>query len=562
MVNARKSKNSNEGTSARLIGEASQEILKPYKTFRVAVSGDVTLTKLETEIVDARDFQRLRYIKQLGTAYLVYPTALHTRFDHSLGTLYEANRFIQNIRHNPHSSPKQQEIPYDDELLIRLAALLHDINHVPFGHTLEDETRVLPVTHAEDNERRELFLGRNSNIGRKLLGKIGEGNYSRLIKILSSEHTKVPQLGEVAYIADIVNNTLCADLIDYLKRDLYFCYLTEGFGERFLKYLFLENVLTEDIETKKPLESRRLVVRLWKQKDNRYYPRRDVLSELLNLLRVRYTLAERVYFHHAKLASGAMVARAISSARKASGEHKLSDQDLFSRGDEVILFLVEQSDQVARKLIGAIKGRSVHKLIYSLPRAEADAKRLTPILETEFLEKPDSRVAMEDELARLVGGDPGDVLICCPSSDMNKKHASMLVTWGTEVSDIKELKDIREEEDLATYRGMDSILKSHDALWNLNVFASPKIRDEGRLKEHLFEMSVALASASSAERDKKLEEATWKRIIDIGREESADLKVADEVKEEAVALRRGVKDKITDDWIRGKFRSSKESSSP
>jgi len=560
MVNTKKSRGSEGGTSARLIGEASQKLLEPYKTFRIAVSGDVTLTKLETEIVDTRDFQRLRYIKQLGTAYLVYPTALHTRFDHSLGTLHEASRFIENIKRNPQSSPDQKAISYDDDLLIRLAALLHDIGHVPFGHTLEDETRVLYVTHTEDNERREAFLGRGSNIGRKLLEKIGEDSYSRLIKILSSEHSKVPQLGEIAYIADIVNNTLCADLIDYLQRDLYFCYLTEGFGERFLKYLFLENVEAVDIETKKPQKAKRLVVRLWKQKDHRYYPRRDVLSELLNLLRVRYTLAERVYFHPTKLASGVMVARAISSAREAPGEHKLSDQDLFSQGDEVILSLVEQSNQVATKLVGAIRERSLHKLIYSFSRAEADAKRITTILEAEFLEKPDSRVAMEDELARLVGGDPGDVLICCPSCDMNKKYASMLVTWGTEISNIKELKDIREEEDLATYRGMDSILKSHDALWSLNVFASPKICEEERLKEHLVEMSAALASTSSAERDKKLDEATWKRIIDIGREESAGLKLADEVKREAVALRRGTKDKITDDWIRRKLHSSKESS--
>ncbi len=438
----------------RLMGEADKKLLEPHKTFRVAVSGDVTLTKLETEIIDTRDFQRLRYIKQLGTAYLVYPTALHTRFDHSLGTLHEATRLIRNIRENPLSSESQKQIPNEDELLIRLAALLHDITHVPFGHTLEDETKVLTMTHTEDKDRRVTLLGRDSEIGNKLLKTVGEGNYSNLMDILSTEHLQVPKLGPIAYIADIVNNTLCADLIDYLKRDPYFCYLTESFGERFLRYLFLDNVKSDT------QESRRLIVRLWKQKYAEYYPRRDVLSELLNLLRVRYTLAERVYFHNTKLASGAMIARAIWSAKMGSGGQKLDEKDLISHGDEVILALAAKFSPVSKRLVDAVKQRSIHKLVYTLPRAEADARRLVPALETRFLDTPGDRVYIEDERARLVGGEPGDVLICCPSAEMNKKYASMLVTWGTGTGGVKELKDIREEEDLATYRLMDSIFRT------------------------------------------------------------------------------------------------------
>src|ERR1041385_5875806 len=67
------------------------DYLKIAKTIRIAVSGDVFLTKLETEIIDTTDFQRLWVIRQLGTVNTVYPTALHTRFDHSLGTLAMAN---------------------------------------------------------------------------------------------------------------------------------------------------------------------------------------------------------------------------------------------------------------------------------------------------------------------------------------------------------------------------------------------------------------------------------------------------------------------------------------
>jgi len=95
--------------------------------------GDIEIHDKEIEIVDSKPFQRLRRIKQLGLADLVYPCAKHTRFDHSLGTLSAAQLMIDNL--------KKQGIEIKDEDIdcIRYYALLHDISHIPFGHTLEDE---------------------------------------------------------------------------------------------------------------------------------------------------------------------------------------------------------------------------------------------------------------------------------------------------------------------------------------------------------------------------------------------------------------------------------------
>src|SRR5215216_6722061 len=101
------------------------------KLIRDAVHGDIELGSLEVELIDTPEFQRLRGIKQLGTAYLVFPSAVHTRFEHSLGTSWMAHRLVESIR-------RTRSVSLDDELLIRVAALLHDIMHIPFGHTLED----------------------------------------------------------------------------------------------------------------------------------------------------------------------------------------------------------------------------------------------------------------------------------------------------------------------------------------------------------------------------------------------------------------------------------------
>src|SRR5438034_7722286 len=120
------------------------------KLIRDAVHGDIEMSSLEVELMDTPEFQRLRGIRQLGTAYLVFPSAVHTRFEHSLGTSWMAHRILQSIR-------RGYDVSADDEILIRVAALLHDITHIPFGHTLEDERRVLP-RHDKDEERVDYFL--------------------------------------------------------------------------------------------------------------------------------------------------------------------------------------------------------------------------------------------------------------------------------------------------------------------------------------------------------------------------------------------------------------------
>ena len=96
----------------------STSLLKPAKTIRIAVSGDVLLTQLEIDLIDTPDFQRLRRVRQLGTACFVYPTALHTRFDHSLGTLAIAIRMLDSIRKNAHNNPSQRDIDDDQEILL------------------------------------------------------------------------------------------------------------------------------------------------------------------------------------------------------------------------------------------------------------------------------------------------------------------------------------------------------------------------------------------------------------------------------------------------------------
>ncbi|MCE5252156.1 HD domain-containing protein, partial [bacterium] len=95
---------------------------------RDPIHGFIGISELERKIIDTEIFQRLRRIKQLALAYLVYPGALHTRFEHSLGVLNIAGKIAEKLFNE--GVIKNQ----DNVQIIRLAALLHDLGHGPFSH--------------------------------------------------------------------------------------------------------------------------------------------------------------------------------------------------------------------------------------------------------------------------------------------------------------------------------------------------------------------------------------------------------------------------------------------
>lgn len=102
-----------------------------------SVHGNIDLTEVEKGIIDTWVFQRLRRIRQLGTAEFVYPGATHSRFAHSLGAMFVMDQYLNNVKKDG------QPIAENDEMIqkLRLAALLHDIGHYPFSHATETMIR-------------------------------------------------------------------------------------------------------------------------------------------------------------------------------------------------------------------------------------------------------------------------------------------------------------------------------------------------------------------------------------------------------------------------------------
>src|SRR5947208_3376332 len=306
------------------------------KLIRDAVHGDIEMGPLEVELMDTAEFQRLRGIKQLGTAYLVFPSAVHTRFEHSLGTSWMAHRMIESLR-------RSQTITAEDENLIRVSALLHDFTHIPFGHTLEDERRVLP-RHDKDEQRTDYFL-RLSTVGRILKR---EGLQDAVIRTLKGDET---------YRSDIIGGAISADLLDYLRRDTYFCGLCQYYDPGIFECFIIDN--------------NRLVVNLEKHGMLRH----DALSELVNLLRIRYTLSERVYYHHTKVSSGAMISKAVELALREG----LTVEELRTHRDETLMWILRElysRNSTVAHLLNRIESRQLYRACYVLTTEVVEKRRV------------------------------------------------------------------------------------------------------------------------------------------------------------------------------------------
>ncbi|MCS7079617.1 MAG: HD domain-containing protein [Chloracidobacterium sp.] len=402
------------------------------KTIRDAVHGDMAFSADEVRLLDTRAMQRLRGIKQLGLSSLVYPSAVHTRFEHSLGACHLAGRIIDSLEQKG-----VYRFTEDERRRIRAMALLHDITHVPFGHTFEDERRIAP-RHDADAARLDAIL--DDDLGWELER---QGLLATVRAHLTDGVARTP---DDDFLHDIFAGTICADLLDYLRRDARFCGLTVDYDDRlFTLFTRLGGRLALDL-----------------QRHGRF--RHDALSEVVQVLRMRYLLTERVYFHHAKIAAGAMLSKALEMAI-AAGRFRYAD--LFHLRDDVFLYVLRQQTAdlpEVRRLLADIECRRLYKPIFWTTRDGIREEELAD-LKRRFYENADgARAQLETELCEAVGMPQGSVIVYCPSPDMSLKEADVTVQLSETQS--ARLSSLRHPE-------IETLLLRHRQLWRLVVLACP-----------------------------------------------------------------------------------------
>ena len=255
------------------------------KAIRDPLYGFVDISDLELQVIDSEVFRRLLSIKQLSHAYVVYPTAIHSRFEHSLGTMHIADQIAQVL-----------ELSHDDRENIRLAALLHDVGHGPFSHLFESSMKRVNPGQSDPHEKiSQIIIGEDPELGH-ILGDVK----NRIINLLKTE----PDFGNPeSLLASMISSGLDADKLDYLRRDSH--HIGVAYGQFDLARI-LHNLSTTknrsrvlvDSGGKDALESYRLA---------------------------RYLMHVQVYEHHARLAADNMFKRALDIAIH---EEDVIDKDL------------------------------------------------------------------------------------------------------------------------------------------------------------------------------------------------------------------------------------------
>ena len=334
---------------------------------RDPLHNNIRLDPLARELIETPAFQRLRYVRQLGLAFLVYPGATHTRFEHALGTYHLARRSLALLG----EERGLEAVANDEPAIVAAAALLHDLGHYPFSHALEE----IGAMHHEEVARALIAGG---EIGEILTRTLGNDAPARIIALVRGESRSPLQR--------LISGSLDLDKLDYLRRDALMCGVS--YGDIDVDRLLNSLVLVDDPE------SRGLTVGIAEKG----------LSALESLLFAKYQMYRNVYWHHAIRSATAMYKRLVAEALDAGA---LPADRLAAFTDEGLLHVLETANL---PMLAALRGRKLYKRAFECPAAELSADVAEWIADDPVL-----TAAAENALAIELGLQPGELLLDYPT---------------------------------------------------------------------------------------------------------------------------------------------------
>ncbi|MFI5233494.1 MAG: HD domain-containing protein [Gemmatimonadales bacterium] len=322
-------------------------------------------------LLDTGVVQRLRYVRQLGLAHLVYPGATHSRFEHALGAYHLARRTLARLQ----DEGGLEGVAADEGPVVAAAALLHDVGHYPFSHALEE----IGVPHHEAVSRPLVTGGAVAEI---LRTSIAPDAPERIYALICGESPSPLQ--------GLISGSLDLDKMDYLKRDALMCGVP--YGEIDEDRLMHALVILDD-----PATGRRAVG-----------VRTKGLSALESLLFAKYQMYRNVYWHHAVRSATAMYKRMVQTAL---GDGALEITALGRYTDEGLLATLEVTAQgEVRALLRDLLARRLFKRAFEAPAAALAMDSL------EWLaDEPERARRAERAIAARLGLEPDDVLLDFPA---------------------------------------------------------------------------------------------------------------------------------------------------
>ncbi|OLB14961.1 MAG: hypothetical protein AUH07_03795 [Gemmatimonadetes bacterium 13_2_20CM_70_9] len=352
-----------------------------FEVVRDPLWNNIRLDPEALAVVDTAAVQRLRYVRQLGHAFLVYPGATHSRFEHALGAYHLARRLLAQVE-----DAGDARVEPADRVRLKLAALLHDIGHYPFSHALEEAG--LP--------HHEVLAGRQL---------ASDGLAQRLAELDAPAEQLLPLIQGTARepLAGLVSGSLDVDKLDYLSRDAWMCGVPYG-------VIDVDRLLTSLTVASDPDGRRTLALH------------EKGLAALESLLFAKYQMYRNVYWHHAVRSATAMFKRLV---RRAIATAQLEPAAVAVATDDGLIHDLMQRDTTG--LARRLRERRLAKRALDLPATELPAA--TPGWPGE---DPDLLEQVEDRLALELHLEPGELFLDFPAkADMLALELPLVKRDGT-----------------------------------------------------------------------------------------------------------------------------------
>ncbi len=325
----------------------------PHKIFSDPVHGFISIPRgLLMDLIQTPEVQRLRRIRQIGVGFKVFPAAEHTRFGHALGAMALMDDLLAHLR------AKGTPINDEEHQAALIAALLHDLGHGPFSHTLEHE--LIADFHHEQMSRKLLVR----------LNKRFSGALNLAIEIFDNTY-------ERPFFNQLVSSQLDVDRLDYLRRDSFYTGVVEGrIGVERLLQIMRVHPLDGGPDSQMVIEAKGIYA-------------------VENFLTSRRLMYWQVYLHRSVLAGDQILRGLIRRVRQLI---EGGQQDKIPGGSPTFRFFLEQKHTSSALeepgFVDTYLRLDDTDVIYSLKCWEASKDRVLADLCRRFLHRDFLRVAM------------------------------------------------------------------------------------------------------------------------------------------------------------------------
>ena len=413
------------------------------KAIRDPLYGFIDVSDLEIKVIDSEVFRRLLSIKQLSHAYVVYPTAMHSRFEHSLGTMHIADRMAQEL-----------ELSIDDTKVVRVAALLHDVGHGPFSHLFESSIEKINPEQSDPHEKiSQIIIDEDPELGRLLADE-----KSRILNLLKTEPD--PD-NPSSLLASIISSGLDADKLDYLRRDSH--YIGVAYGQFDLARV-LHSLSTTTNRSQVVVNS----------------GGKDALE---NYRLARYLMHIQVYNHHARLAADNMFRKALDIAIHEEG---VIDKNLLK-------FSTSSTNKSFLTFYKTLDDYSIYQKIIENEKSKSSKEILTSIQKRNLLKRacdftPDALNKNEDVATQLM-----------------KKTQEELDDIATNIAESLHLKPhevifYKSSIDMKLYKRGEILIKRRNETRDLNNVSPITIKDLNVIRYYIFGPADKLTRKSIAKK--------------------------------------------------------------